>query len=107
MTPFELITTITMLAVTATLLMLFFRYKRRAARSRRTRMMSRLGLDPGIGVHGGMRTQALMNDVRRRCSRCASEDLCERWLADDVAGDNRFCPNAHVFDTIRAEERPA
>lgn len=40
---------------------------------------------------------AAMQDVRRRCRRCPSEGLCERWLAGSVGGDNSFCPNARIF----------
>jgi hypothetical protein len=36
--------------------------------------------------------------VRARCRRCPVEDVCERWLAGELEGDNGFCPNANVFD---------
>ena len=42
-------------------------------------------------------TGAIMQDVRKRCRRCPSEGLCERWLAGNAEGDNSFCPNAQIF----------
>ena len=107
MTLLAIYTTIVIGAVTTTLLVVFLSVKRRAAAWRRIRMMKRLGLDPDIGKHGRLQTQTLMKGVRRRCSRCPSEDLCERWLAGEVHGDNWFCPSAQTFDAIQADERPS
>ena len=45
---------------------------------------------------------AIMQDVRKRCRRCPSEGLCERWLAGSVGGDNSFCPNAQIFRKLTA-----
>jgi hypothetical protein len=35
-----------------------------------------------------------MKEVRQRCRTCSTEDVCERWLAGEEAGENIFCPNA-------------
>jgi len=43
------------------------------------------------------RRGAIPQEARSRCRTCASEDLCERWLAGGVEGDNRFCENARMF----------
>lgn len=104
MTLFEISAAIVMLVLTVTLLALFLRMKRAASWSRLTRMMTRLGLDP-LGEADSRQLTAIMNDVRKRCSRCPSEALCERWLAGEVGGDNLFCPNAYKFGTIGEKER--
>lgn len=103
MTGFEISAAIVMLGLTVTLLACFFRMNRAASWWRRTRMMSRLGLDP-LGTDSRQPT-AIMKDVRKRCSRCPSEALCERWLAGEVGGNNLFCPNADTFRAVGEKER--
>ena len=62
---------------------------------RMTQMLTRAGVDPEVVGRGD--TEAIIQDVRSRCGKCMSEDLCDRWLAGKVEGDNGFCPNAPIF----------
>ena len=62
---------------------------------RRARMMSRSGLDYATLGHSDV--QSALKAARRRCNKCPREDLCERWLAGTVPGQNVFCPNAQTF----------
>jgi hypothetical protein len=72
-----------------------------AASARRMKsMMARVGLNPGPAMLRDLRTMATIKEARRRCRRCPREGLCERWLAGEVEGDNTFCPNAQIFDTL-------
>ncbi len=64
-------------------------------------MMTRVGLDPGTATLVDPRTMAIRQEARRRCMRCPREDLCDRWLAGKVKGDNTFCPNAQAFRILR------
>jgi hypothetical protein len=107
MTLFELFAATAMITLTVVLIAWFYREKTAASVWRRTRMLNRLGLSPDIGEHGRFRTRALMKRARRRCNRCPSEALCERWLAGEDSGDHLFCPNAHTFETVRQHERLA
>ncbi len=87
-----------MLAVSVALVVWIRRYMAAASERRMMSMMKRAGLDPEIGKHGD--TEAIIKEIRRRCRRCQSEDLCERWLAREEKGGNIFCPNARVFDIL-------
>lgn len=62
-------------------------------------MLIKIGIDPVVVSTGD--TQAIMSEVRRRCRTCSSEDLCERWLAGEELGENVFCPNAKVFESMK------
>jgi hypothetical protein len=68
-----------------------------ASGKRLTGMMMRVGLDPAAARLGDAQTRAVMKESRRRCGNCPREDLCDRWLAGDVEGDNAFCRNARTF----------
>ena len=69
-----------------------------AASKRRTgAMMSEMGLDPRLVSQEDPQTEIIGKEVRRRCSRCQREDLCDHWLAGYVGGSNAFCPNAVTF----------
>jgi len=77
-----------------------FRKARHAASARRLlRMLERVGLDLAIASSGD--NESVMKEIRRRCRTCATEDLCERWLAGDVHGDNYFCPNSSVIVALK------
>ncbi len=65
--------------------------------SRMRRMMTSVGLDPDNLASSDAGAGLDMQAVRTRCRMCPAEDLCERWLAGEVAGDNGFCPNAKIF----------
>jgi hypothetical protein len=87
--------------VVAAALVWWFRSKLAAAsRSRMYRMMARLGVDPNRFSEFDENTGTNMKAIRTRCRMCPSEDVCERWLAGEIEGDNGFCPNAKVFDGV-------
>ncbi len=93
-----------MLVVIVTLVGWFYLTKKDASTRRRMRMIKRLGIDMDGGEFDHLQAMALMKDVRRRCDKCPSEALCERWLAGEVEGDNQFCPNAEVLKAIRSRQ---
>lgn len=107
MTQFELFAAIAMVSLAVALLAWFYREKTAASAWRRTRMLHRVGLPPDIDGHGRFQTRTLMGRARRRCNRCPSEALCERWLAGEEPGDNLFCPNAETFKIVRQNEQRA
>jgi hypothetical protein len=94
-TLFEIGVAMIMLAVSVALVVWFSRDMTAASGRRMMHMLTRAGVDPEVARHGD--TEAIMQDVRSRCRRCPSEDLCDRWLAGKVEGDNSFCPNAQIF----------
>jgi hypothetical protein len=94
-TSFEIGVAIIMVAVSVALVVWFSRYMAAASGRRMMHMLTRAGVDPEVAKHGD--TEAIIQDVRSRCRRCRSEDLCDRWLAGKVEGDNSFCPNAQIF----------
>ena len=71
-----------------------------ASAGRLMRMITRIGLDPGIAARRDPQTVNLMKGVRWRCARCPREDHCERWLAGELEGGNAFCPNARIFEAL-------
>src|SRR3970040_1694461 len=89
---------ISMVAVSVALVVWFSRYVATASDRRMMHMLTRAGVDPEVARHGD--TEAVLEDVRRRCGRCRFEGLCDRWLAGKVEGDNSFCPNAQIFRTL-------
>ena len=95
MTPtlFEIGAAIFMVAVSIALVVWFSRDLAAASGRRMRNMLAHAGVDPEVARRG----DAMMRDVRSRCSKCRSEDLCDRWLAGGVEGDNGFCPNAEIF----------
>jgi len=97
-TLFEIGVAIFMLAVSIALVVWFFRYTAAASGRRMIHMLTGVGVDPEVARQGD--NEAIMRDVRSRCLRCRSEDLCDRWLAGKVEGDNSFCPNAQIFRTL-------
>jgi len=92
-TLFEIGVAIFMVTVSIALLAWFSRDLAVASGRRRMNMLARAGVDPEVARRG----DAIMRDVRSRCGKCRSEDLCDRWLAGGVEGDNDFCPNAEIF----------
>jgi hypothetical protein len=97
-TLFEIGVAIVMVVVSVALIVWFSRSMVAASGRRTIRMLTRAGVDPEVARHGD--TDAIIQDVRRRCIRCRSEDLCDRWLAGKVEGDHSFCPNAQIFRTL-------
>jgi hypothetical protein len=88
------------LLVTAALIFWFRSKLAMASRSRMYRMMARVGIAPGDFAVSDGGASLDMQAVRSRCRRCPAEDVCERWLAGEIDGDNGFCPNARVFDGV-------
>jgi hypothetical protein len=70
-----------------------------ASKRRMTTMLERVGIDPAIDSSGD--AENIMKEARQRCRSCTSVDVCERWLAGDVVGENYFCPNAKVFESLK------
>lgn len=103
MTPtlFQVGIAILLVIVAATVVMWFLNAESAASARRRMRMMTRLGIDPALASDGDPRTHAIMRRVRKRCRKCMHEDVCERWLAGEIGGDNDFCPNARTFRIFR------
>jgi len=81
---------------------LFYAYRKYLAANSERRMQSMIesvGLDPAMARRGDI--QSIMKEVRRRCQSCSTEDVCERWLTGNEEGDNDFCPNSKVFETLK------
>ena len=97
-TLFEIGVALVMIAVAVSLLVWFTRDQRANSEKRMTRMLLRAGVDPGIAARGDK--EAIIKDIRSRCRRCAAENLCDRWLAGKVAGENTFCPNVRIFSAL-------
>ena len=87
-----------MVTVSVALVAWFFKYMAATSGRRVVRMLARAGVDPEVAGSGD--AEAIMRDVRSRCLRCRSEDLCDRWLAGKVEGDSSFCPNAQIFRSL-------
>ena len=94
-TLFEIGMAAIMVAVIVALIVWFSRYLAAVSARRMMQMLARAGVAPELARQGD--AEAIMRDVRSRCQRCRSEDLCERWLAGKAEGDNSFCPNEPVF----------
>ena len=98
-TLFEIGVALFMVAVSVALIGWFARSLASASGRRTMHMLTRAGVDPEVARRGD--AEALMQDVQRRCRRCMAEDLCDRWLAGKVDGDETFCPNAQLFRLLR------
>lgn len=97
-TTFSDIGTAILLVFAATALFVWFYNQLEAASSSRLRrMMAHYGLDPDKLANSDAGTGLDMHAVRSRCRRCPVENVCERWLAGQIAGDNVFCPIAKIF----------
>ena len=87
--------------VVAAALIVWFRAKLESSSlNRMNRMMTTFGLDPNKIASSDAGAGLDMQAVRSRCRMCPAEDLCERWLAGEVDGDNGFCPNAKIFGGV-------
>lgn len=89
------------LAMVVIAVALFFAYRSYLANNSERRMRAMLdsvGLDPEMAASGEI--PAIMKEVRQRCRSCASEDVCEHWLAGGKEDSNDFCPNAKVFEIL-------
>ena len=97
MTLSDMGTAILFVVIAATLIVWFRKKLSAASLSRMHRMMASVGLDPDKVASSDAGAGLDMQAVRTRCRMCPAEDLCERWLAGEVDGDNGFCPNAKIF----------
>lgn len=67
--------------------------------------MSRLGLTPADAESAGL-DRAVVK-AGESCRSCEVGSQCRDWLAASYrAGPGRHCPNAALFDEIRARRRP-
>jgi hypothetical protein len=98
-TLFEIGVAIFMVAVSVALVVWFSRHAAAASEKRMMHMLTCAGVDPRFSGHDD--TWAILQVARGRCSRCRSEDLCDRWLARNVQGDNSFCPNAQISRILK------
>ena len=96
---FEIYIAIILVITAAVLIALFLKYKASSSEKRLMLMLQCAGLDPEIATQAD--TETIIKEVRRRCRKCQSEDLCERWLAGVEEGGNLFCPNAEVFQELK------
>ncbi len=95
-TLFEIGVAILMVAVSIALVVWLSRDMAAVSGRRMMNMLAHAGVNPEVARRG----DAIMRDVRSRCRGCRSEDLCDRWLAGRVEGDNGFCPNAQIFRSL-------
>jgi hypothetical protein len=95
----QIIAAIVVVGIAVALVYAFRRYLNVNSERRMQQMLRSVGLDPEIAAGGN--TQLIMKEVRQRCRRCTTEGVCERWLKGDEKGDNDFCPNATVFETLK------
>jgi len=69
-----------------------------------SKMMERLGIDPGVGVvpHWSLSYLTALH----RCENCTCKKTCRAWLDDVVEASlpPRFCPNADIFFEIQMEQ---
>ena len=99
MSTFQTIAGLLMLGVAIALAYEFRRYMVAQSERRMTSMLKRIGLDPVLVSSGD--TEAIMTEVRQRCRSCATEDVCERWLAGEDIDEFEFCPNREVFESMK------
>ncbi len=97
MTLSDIGTAIFLVTATVALFVGFCRFVEAASRDRLRRMMASFGLDLDKVGSSDAGTGLDMHAVRYRCRRCPVENVCERWLAGEIAGENGFCPNAKKF----------
>ena len=95
-TLFEIGVAMLMVAVSIALVVWLSRDMAAVSGRRMMNMLAHAGVNPEVARCG----DAIMRDVRSRCRGCRSEDLCDRWLAGRVEGDNGFCPNAQIFRSL-------
>lgn len=95
----QLIAAIVMLGVAIGLVYAIRQYLANQSERRMRTMLIKIGLDPTVVTSGD--NEAIIREVRQRCRTCSTEDVCERWLAGEEAGENKFCPNADVFESMK------
>jgi Family of unknown function (DUF6455) len=101
----QVIAAIAMTGIVVAFFLWFRRYLAANSERRMLTMLESVGLDPEIATSGEI--PIIIKEVRQRCRSCATEAVCERWLQGNEAGDNSFCPNAKVFETLKKHSRAA
>lgn len=101
----QIFAALVMLAAAIALVLAYRGYLVAGSERRMRNMLEHVGLDPTLAANGD--TDTLVNEIRRRCQTCSAESVCELWPADEMHGDNSFCPNAEVFEEIRKNRRAA
>jgi hypothetical protein len=96
---FQIATAVVMVVVAFALVYAIRQYMAAQSERRMRTMLIKIGLDPTIVSSGD--SDVIMREIRQRCRTCNSEDTCERWLAGEEPGENVFCPNAQVFESMK------
>ena len=99
MSMFQIFTAVLMVGVAIALVFRIRQYMAAQSERRMRTMLIKIGLDPTIASSGD--SQTIMREVRQRCRTCSSEDACERWLTGEKGGENEFCPNREVFESMK------
>lgn len=99
MSMFQILAAVIMVGIAVALVYGIRQYMIAQSERRMRTMLIKIGLDPTIAASGD--SQKIMSEVRQRCRTCATEDVCERWLTGEEIGDNVFCPNAQVFESMK------
>ena len=86
-------------AASVALVVRFSRHAASHSEKRMMHMLMRAGVDPGFSGHDD--TWPILQVARGRCGRCRAGDLCDRWLAGKVEGDNSFCRNTQIFRILK------
>ncbi|NIP17327.1 MAG: hypothetical protein GWM87_03575 [Xanthomonadales bacterium] len=94
----ETIVAAVLVIVAFSLLAWFIRRKRAHTLFRMNSMLERAGVDPELIESADH--AAIIKAIRRRCSRCQAEDVCDRWLAGRYEGSASFCPNEEVIAVL-------
>ncbi len=95
----QIIAAIAMAGIAFILVYAYRRYLAANSERRMREMLQSVGLDPETVASGD--TETILREVRQRCRNCTTVNVCERWLAGDEEGDNDFCPNSIVFETLK------
>lgn len=99
-TTFEIQLAVAMVSVVAGLLIWLRISMNSGSKRRMTAMMAQVGLHAGNGFAHGVPINGTISPAQKRCRRCRVEGYCERWLAGNEEGGNRFCANAKLFDLL-------
>ena len=101
----QFIAAVAMAGIVVFLVVAYRRYLAANSERRMRAMLNSVGLDPAIANHGDI--GSIMDQVRQRCRSCASEAVCERWLAENERRGNHFCPNSRIFEALKKHSNAA
>lgn len=98
-TMFQIGAAILVVAVCVAIIVWIRSYANAGSERRMMGMLKRAGLDPEVAQQED--TEAIIKEVRSRCRKCDTVDVCERWLSGKVVkGGTSFCPNARIFRNL-------